>query len=368
MVTVLADDMTGAAEIAGVCLRSGLSVTFDFECNIQRLPATDVWIIASDTRSLPEAEACETVRNIVRRLKEWQISTVFKKIDSALRGHIVPEIQAMQEYLRIEKVLILPANPESGRIVREGIYYIDGTPLHQTAFAHDPDYPARTGSVREILSLPDAVIPDIVTPQDYEKYARHIRPGVLPAGGSAFFEACLPVYFPERKPASIRQETLPLRNHILMICGSAHDHSRRFIRNDRHFRKIEIPRREVADFLLAGERLEALITRAAGIFDNDHQLLLSVENGGEAVATAQQVKLLLAKITRELLHRCPVNECLIEGGATAYACIRAAGVSSLVPLREYARGVVRMKIPGKENLHLTIKPGSYEWPAQLFES
>ncbi|MDR2145168.1 MAG: four-carbon acid sugar kinase family protein, partial [Tannerella sp.] len=115
MLTVLADDVTGAAEIAGVCLRYGLSVTFDFDFNIRRLPSTEVWVIASDTRSMPEKEACDAVRKIARRLKTLKVQAVFKKIDSALRGTVLPEIEALCEYFPAEKILILPGNPETGR-------------------------------------------------------------------------------------------------------------------------------------------------------------------------------------------------------------------------------------------------------------
>lgn len=369
MLTVLADDMTGAAEIAGVCLRSGLSVRFDFDFNIQRRPATDVWIIASDTRSLPEQEACHAVRQTAQRLKDLSVKTIFKKIDSALRGHIVPEINVLQDFFPADRILLLPANPESGRIVRNGVYFIDNVPLNQTAFANDPDFPARTASVREILGFAEKdtkyITPDMASLHDYQIHASHIQPGTLPAGGSVFFEACLPVYFPKRKLASAVSEPRPLAKNILMICGSAHENSQSFIRNDRHFPKIEIQRQEVTNY---ADRFESLIQQAAALFDRHRKLLIAVESGEESATTSTQVKLLLAKITQALLTLCPIQELMLEGGATAYACLRTAGLSSLVPVEEYARGVVRLKVSGKSDRYLTIKPGSYEWPEKIFQS
>ncbi|MDR0541788.1 MAG: four-carbon acid sugar kinase family protein [Dysgonamonadaceae bacterium] len=388
MLTVLADDITGAAEIAGVCLRFGLSVTFDFDFNIQGLPATDVWIIASDTRSLPEQEACDTVRKTARCLQELQVRTVFKKIDSALRGHIVPEIKALQEYIPVEEAFILPANPENGRIIREGNYYINEKPLHQTAFARDPDFPAKTASVRALLQLTENntqwLTPDIISPTDYKTYSLKIRQGILPAGGSAFFEQYVlchsaldaelrsnrPDQSPENKRGmadQVRHDNTYKATNLLMICGSTHDNSRCFIRNDRQFQKIEIPRKEVQEYLYT-DKSERFIRNAVSIFDKYKKLLLSVETGKESAATASEVKRLLAKITQALLSLCPVEELMIEGGATAYACLQATGFSSLVPVKEYARGVVRLKISGKDNLFLTIKPGSYEWPEKIIRS
>ena len=50
MIVVVADDMTGAAEIAGFCLRYGLRVAFATE--VTELPKADVLVVATDTRSM----------------------------------------------------------------------------------------------------------------------------------------------------------------------------------------------------------------------------------------------------------------------------------------------------------------------------
>jgi hypothetical protein len=152
-----------------------------------------------------------------------------------------------------------------------------------------------------------------------------------------------------------------------MICGSAHENSQSFIRNDQHFQKIEIPRREVTNYLCT-DQFESFIHRAVSLFDRQRKLLVSVESGGESVATSTQVKFLLAKITQALLNLCPIQELMMEGGATAYSCIRLIGFSSLIPVEEYARGVVKLKVSGKNDLYLTIKPGSYEWPEKIVQS
>ena len=54
----------------------------------------------------------------------------------------------------VQSILLATANPERGRIIRDGNYYVDGVPLHQTAFASDPEYPRATSAVRELLGQP----------------------------------------------------------------------------------------------------------------------------------------------------------------------------------------------------------------------
>lgn len=366
MITVLADDITGAAEIAGVCLRYELTVTFDFDFNINQLPETDVWIIASDTRSMTEAEACETVRKTARCLKELQVKTVFKKIDSALRGHILPEINALQEYIPVEKIFILPANPESGRIIRKGHYYINETPLHQTAFAGDPDFPAKSSWVKEIIRLPDdenLILPDIVSEKDYSNYAGQLTPTVLPVGASAFFEACLQVFFPWAKKTERKRPELG-KNRVV-ICGSTHEANRNFLRSAKDFDVVEIALNEVNLLLENPEIFRKRMSGIQHVFDCQKRLIVCMEREKANPALSEKIKRLLALIANYLLENATVEELFLTGGATAYSCLPASGFSSLVPVYEYARGVVRMEIPARKNLHVTIKPGSYSWSEKI---
>ena len=76
---------------------------------------------------------------------------IFKKIDSVLRGHVAAELQALMRVTGKQKALLIPQNPSKGRIVKDGIYYINGTPLDQTSFAYDPEFPARTAEAKKLL-------------------------------------------------------------------------------------------------------------------------------------------------------------------------------------------------------------------------
>jgi uncharacterized protein YgbK (DUF1537 family) len=140
-----------------------------------------------------------------------------------------------------------------------------------------------------------------------------------------------------------------------MICGSTHETSKQFIRNTPAFKIIEIPKQELEQW------------SAKDIFADSQRILITVENNEKNMLSSEKVKHSLARITKEILENYPVEELFIEGGATAYACLQACGISSLVPVEEYARGVVRMEIPGREQLHVTIKPGSYQWSEKLFQ-
>ena len=65
-----------------------------------------------------------------------------------------------------------------------------------------------------------------------------------------------------------------------------------------------------------------------------------------------------------ILKKIRLKEILIEGGSTAYSIIKKAGWQSFTPTEELQQGIVRMQVEGVSDLHLTIKPGSYDWPSE----
>ncbi|MDR0547753.1 MAG: four-carbon acid sugar kinase family protein [Dysgonamonadaceae bacterium] len=371
MITVLADDITGAAEIAGVCLRYGLKVIFDFDFGLKQIPETDVWIIASDTRSMPEAGACERVGEVASFLfcrcgLDPQTHFIFKKIDSALRGHVIPEIETLLKYIHRKQTYILPANPEYGRIIRDGVYYINEKTLVETSFADDPDFPAKSSLVKEIVHLPDNekfILPDILSEKDYFDYAKQLTSDILPVGASIFFEACLQTRFPLAR--KVERKMMDFGENILMICGSTHETSREFIHNMNNYSLVEIAINEIDTLLSDSEIFIKRIKYALDKYDSQKRLIVCVERKKASPAVSGKIKYLLAKISKYLLENAHIEELYIEGGATAYACFQANGFLSLIPVHEYARGVVRMKIIEKENLYVTIKPGSYVWPEKI---
>ena len=132
MITVIADDITGAAEIAGVCLRYGLHVSF----GIESVPAVkaDVCIIATDSRSATETKAYAIYQDIMKAVLTGSDSVVFKKCDSALRGYVLTELSAMLEAMKLKRVILQPSNPSVGRCIRKGVYYIENVKIKSTAF------------------------------------------------------------------------------------------------------------------------------------------------------------------------------------------------------------------------------------------
>jgi 4-hydroxythreonine-4-phosphate dehydrogenase len=136
---ILADDLSGAADCANAFANGGLSATVVFEDTGEDIGG-DVLAIDCDTRHLTSEQAALRVAEILRRHTLGNSNlTVFKKIDSTLRGNVGAELRAVLEERRLHVrqsqrivAILAPAFPARGRTTVGGYQMVHGIPLHQT--------------------------------------------------------------------------------------------------------------------------------------------------------------------------------------------------------------------------------------------
>ena len=160
MIVVIADDITGAAEMAGIALRYGQNVVVSDEVNTNY--NADVLVIYTNTRSMSKKEAVNVMEGLTEKAMLLQPSLFYKKTDSVLRGYIIPEMKAQMKAMNVDKGLIVPANPSLGRVIRNGKYYVNNQLIHQTAFSHDPEFPIKTSALK--LHTAAEIIADKISP------------------------------------------------------------------------------------------------------------------------------------------------------------------------------------------------------------
>lgn len=151
VVTVLADDLTGACDTG--CLfagRGAVGVIAE-----PALPHHDAPVVTVDTesRDLPSAAAARHLRATAGRLgARLGAGRAFKKIDSTMRGSVGAELGALLDAGGWEGALVCPAFPAQGRVVRDGLLRVNGVLAHESAVGRDRHYPARTSDVAALLS------------------------------------------------------------------------------------------------------------------------------------------------------------------------------------------------------------------------
>lgn len=345
---ILADDFTGAAEMAGIAWRSGRSV--DFCTSLPNVLVSEVTVIDTDTRLLSEAEASERIRDICQRIRGWGVSRVFKKVDSVLRGPIRAEAEAAVTSLGRSGAVLLSANPTKSRMIVDGRYRVDGVPLHETDFARDPIHPALTDSVRErVGESPVLRTPDATSWEDVREVAASLDPGVLPIGAADFYTA-----WSEAPSWSMPAE--PTHGTRLWLGGSQAIREAREEACDR----FGIP---VVEW--NGEATEEWERAAKSAFELQGRVALEVGR----IMTREPGDVLAAfrGIGSRLVKRLSPDYVFIEGGAISSAVMDALGWDRFRVVREWSLGVVGVRPVDETGAsELVVKPGSYPWPNSVF--
>lgn len=399
MIAVIADDITGAAEIAAIGWRRGLSAQVQMTPN--PTAGADLVAIDTDTRSVPSDTARAIVKDIVIRLREISAQWHFKKVDSVLRGNVGAELEAMMEALGKKRTILAPANPSKGRVIADGRYYINGVPLDETEFAHDPEHPARSSSVIELLraSPEDVGLPSvgcashtngqwwaeptlrgtppaalhvldpgayrgeetgIVVAQatiaaDLVRWSEYVNEDMLAAGGADFFEAILDSRLPSHQLAARDAPELG-KGPRLFVCGSKGS----AIRQPPHEIPACLMPEGQAD--LSGQWARDIVTALAASGCAVVAIGQAAECGG---LSALDVRTQMTLAVQRVAQRVALGELLIEGGATAGAILRRLGWNALDVQGEYAPGIVRLAVTNAPDHIVTLKPGSYPWPEGL---
>lgn len=338
---VIADDITGAAEIAGIAFSKGHQVSL--VCG-ESVATNQITVIATDTRSMTEAEAIAETKQLSLLISHHS-SLIYKKTDSALRGHVVAELEALMQATGYKRAVYLPANPSKGRIVRNGIYYIGETPIAETAFSYDPEFPAKTSALRE--RFPDAeekgiIMPDAESEEDIRRIITEYNDGhTLFAGAADLFSAFL-----TSKPTTYHP---PINtNNKLILCGSTQSKPL----------ELGIPIAPMPKEIYDGS--DDLSLWDTSVYDNERGLILTIpytHRTGKEVAV--HLRNIMAKMTQQLIKRHHPKQLIVEGGATAWAALQAIGWSQFVIICQIAPGVVQMR--AANGTLVILKPGSYPW-------
>jgi uncharacterized protein YgbK (DUF1537 family) len=367
MIAVIADDFTGAAELAGISLRYGLKVRLSLdEANSTN---EDILVISNNSRSLSKEDALKATKKAIQNVIPIKPFLIYKKIDSVLRGHVIEEINIQMQITGCKKAFILPANPSLGRTISNGKYFVHGQKIHETAFAADPEFPINSSSIIEMLGydqvsvlkhtdlLPEQgiVVGEAETSADISAWVNRIDNTWVLVGAGDFYESILQRQFSFKEEKDFQLE-LP----YLYVCGTSFGKSKNFIRKvDEKFGCVAYltGKKEIEN---TGRDFFQQISDAFKIYGR--AIVAYDENSVSYSASATLLRTTMAKAVRQVIERETINELFIEGGSTAAAIFEELNIKNLTPVNELQRGTLRMKAG---SLYITVKPGSYELPLQL---
>lgn len=378
MIVVFADDITGAAEIAGVCLQ--LNVKVEFFVNDLKNSDAEVLVVSSDTRSMTEPQAVSFYESLLTGFDFSEVS-VFKKCDSILRGFVLSELLPMIELLKAEKIVLQPANPASGRIIKDGKYYVENSLLNETPFKDDPEFPAFSSDPLALLSQRNPLFfekSNLTLQLNSPEYSRGVflndadsvedlktfasQSSELKVGSAAFFGEYLKLEI-ERGTIKSGLEYRSISKEIentLILGGSFHPETRKIPRvlGVERAQQFTFPKSLLQEKVLREDLLafcKDLISKIkeGNVFVGISETKIDFPNSSSVLSKR------LVEIADFVLNHSPIHKVFISGGATAWEFMKFKNISRMIPVSQLFPGVIQFYIPDK-NLYLTVKPGSYK--------
>ncbi len=154
----IADDYTGASDLANTLTRSGLRTvqTIGVPASDLALPEVDAVVVSLKSRSIEAGLAVTGSRAAEKWLRKRGAARVLFKIcstfDSTDAGNIGPVMDALRADSGDAIVLVTPAFPETGRTVYQGNLFVGPVPLNESPLKDHPLNPMHDSNLVRVLA------------------------------------------------------------------------------------------------------------------------------------------------------------------------------------------------------------------------
>ena len=154
----IADDYTGASDLANTLTRAGLRTvqTIGVPPDDLALPEIDAVVVSLKSRSIESGLAVERSRASEKWLRGRGAGHVLFKIcstfDSTDAGNIGPVMDALRADSGDTIVLVTPAFPETGRTVYQGNLFVGSVPLNESPLKDHPLNPMHDSNLVRVLA------------------------------------------------------------------------------------------------------------------------------------------------------------------------------------------------------------------------
>jgi 3-dehydrotetronate 4-kinase len=157
LIGCIADDFTGATDLASNFVQSGMRVLQAIGVPVNDLSEeVDVVVIALKTRTTPVDEAVSQSLQALEWLKKCGASQIYFKycstFDSTTKGNIGPVIDALMHALNCDFTIACPAFPENSRTIYKGHLFVGDVLLQDSGMKDHPLTPMRDSNLVRILS------------------------------------------------------------------------------------------------------------------------------------------------------------------------------------------------------------------------
>ena len=373
---IVADDMTGALDTGVQLTKRGIpaQVLVDEGRSDWEDHETPVLILAPETRRLLPAAAYQAAYAIFCRAREMGIPYLYKKTDSALRGNVGAELQALSDAYGGERICFAPAFPAAKRWTMDGVLYIGSAPVADSVFGQDPFSPVADSFIPAWLGQKgfsgqcrlvrrgenpiheasvEVLIFDAAEDEDFLGIAHYaIGMGIRLLAGCAGFAQMLPAILmdgetplvpPEISMEQAKDPGLWAKKEkpegLLVFSGSLNPISLAQCRFAVDHGFLLIP---ICHELLFGQDRECLLEDMLKKIKGKTGVVFYTAEIA-AVEDMQAFSSAMGRLAKQIFARFPQRLRVVVGGDTLMAFLQSVGVDALIPLQEIEAGVVLAK-------------------------
>lgn len=152
---VIADDFTGATDVASMLVRGGLRTVQVIGVPKEAAPEADAVVVALKSRTAPVADAVRETLAAWRWLRKAGARQCYFKycstFDSTPQGNIGPVAEALLAEMGADFTIACPALPENGRTVYRGHLFVGDQLLSESGMRHHPLTPMADSNLVRVL-------------------------------------------------------------------------------------------------------------------------------------------------------------------------------------------------------------------------
>jgi uncharacterized protein YgbK (DUF1537 family) len=402
----IADDFTGATDLANNLVRAGMRVTQTIGVPTGPLHSdADAVVVALKSRTVPAAEAVAQSLAALRWLQQNGAQQIYFKycstFDSTPQGNIGPVTEALMEALQTGFTIATPAFPDNKRTVFKGHLFVADVLLNESGMQNHPLTPMTDANLVRVLQAqsrgkvglvdhlvvaqgPQAIrermdalkaegvaiaVIDAVTNDDLLRLGPALKDLPLVTAGSGVAIG-LPGNF-GIAPSSQASRLPPASGLQAVVSGSCslatNQQVQEYIRSGRPALAID-PLRIAAGEDVAGQALAwatPLLAKGPVLVYSTAEAaaVKAIQGRLGADEAGAMVERTIAAIAHGLVER-GVRQLLVAGGETSGACVQALGIAQMQIGPQIDPGVpwCHAVLPSGEGLHLALKSGNFGGP------
>jgi 3-dehydrotetronate 4-kinase len=218
----IADDYTGASDLANTLTRCGLRTvqTIGVPSGDLALPEVDAVVVSLKSRSIEASLAVSRSRDAEKWMRQRGARHVLFKIcstfDSTDAGNIGPVMDALRADSGDAIVLVTPAFPETGRTVYQGNLFVGSVPLNESPLKDHPLNPMHDSNLVRVLARQSRTNIGLVALADIARGPDAVRARLADLTGKGFGAAIADAVF-ERDLETIGTVAL---DHLVSVGAS----------------------------------------------------------------------------------------------------------------------------------------------------